>query len=94
MRILSYVPQEEIIKYLKKKSFEDIVKACNDIYDYKYITGELKENSILRVFASEMGTTNVRDIEAAVIEYASRKLSKSVLLLFETQPYRFLKHYK
>lgn len=80
----------KIIEYLKCKSMDEIIEACNDIYEYRYITGVLAESSIIRKMAKE---TNFfpRDICDAIEIYAGEKLRKTVKLLLLQRPFEFIR---
>lgn len=79
----------EIIEYLKCKSMDEIIEACNDIYEYRYITGVLKQKSIIRKMSLETNF-GVRDLCDCIETYASQTLFYAVKLLMIEKPYCFI----
>ena len=86
---MTYKEMEDYIKYMLTDT--ELVELCNDIYDYKHINGVLNKTSPLINLMENLEYKNIRDIENVVIEVASERLSKSVLLLLQSVPYKFFK---
>lgn len=80
---------EKIFEYLKCKSMDEIVEACNSIYEYRYITGVLNQNSIVRKMANETGFC-ARDICNAIEEYAAIRLKNTVKMLMLEKAHHFI----
>ena len=75
---------------VNKLSWNELIPMCNEIYDWKYKTGELAKDATLRTFANKIGCENLRHLEDAVLRLCGDNLKKTTLLLFECQPYNFL----
>lgn len=85
---------KKVKEEVSKLSGDELITMCNEIYEWKYNTGELNKDATLREFAKRINCNNIRDIEEEIIGFCSHKLQKTVLLLFESQPYDFLKRIK
>ena len=78
---------EEKLSNLSNDIFK---KMLEEIYDYKYITGVLEENSLVRKFAKE-NDTNVFVLEPYILSEGTKRYKKVVTLLMDTKSYEFLK---
>ena len=72
-------------------SDEELHMMCNEIFIWKNETGILPENSKLKIFAT-MAVTNVQTAEELVLNEASERFQKLVVLLMSERPYRFLNY--
>lgn len=72
-------------------SDEELHMMCNEIFIWKNETGILPENSKLKIFATMAGT-NVQTAEELVLNEASERFQKLVVLLMSERPYRFLNY--
>lgn len=72
-------------------SDEELHTMCNEIFVWKNETGTLPENSQLKIFATMAGT-NVQTAEELVLNEASERFQKLVVLLMSERPYRFLNY--
>lgn len=84
----------KIAEEVKKLSGDELITICNEIYECKYNTGEIAKDATLRIFAKRIECENLRAIEEEIIGLCCNKLQKTVLLLFESQSYDFLKRIK
>lgn len=80
----------EIIECLKCKSMDKIIEACNDIYEYRYITGILSNNSIVRRMSKET-CFKIQDLCEAIMDYATTKLQSTIKLLMLERTFNFIK---
>lgn len=80
---------KEIFEYLDCKSMDEIVEACNDIYEYRYLTGVLKADSIIRGMSSATDFP-IRDLCDAIEEYAAEKFNRVVKMLMIEKPFRYI----
>ena len=78
---------EEKLSNLNNDIFK---KMLEEIYDYKYVTGVLEENSLVRKFAKE-NDTKVFVLEPYILSEAVKRYKKVVTLLIDTKSYEFLK---
>lgn len=78
---------EEKLSNLSNDVFK---KMLEEIYDYKYVTGFLEENSLVRKFAKE-NDTKVFVLEPYILSEAAKRYKKVVTLLMDTKSYEFLK---
>ena len=70
-------------------SDEELHTMCNEIFVWKNETGLLPENSKLKFFAT-MACINVQTAEERVLNEASERFQKLVVLLMSEHPYKFL----
>lgn len=82
---------EEMKTYIEHIDNSGLIDLCNEIYDWKYISGELEQDSALKNLAKDIQCKNVKDVEEVVVEVAAKKLNKVVLLLMQNKPHEFLK---
>lgn len=81
----------EIDRYIEHMDSNGLVALCNDIYKYRYITGELDAESALIILSENLGCPNVRHIEDTVVRVAMDRFREVVLLLFKDSPGGFLR---
>ena len=79
-----------IKQYLDKQPVSTLLRACNDIYEWNYITGSLNKYSVVHLMAKETNMTEC-DIADEIVRYASfYKFDKVVKLLMLETPYMFI----
>lgn len=69
---------------------DDLIKACNEVLQWKHSTGCLPEGSILKKLADE-AHMEIRDVEKEIISEAHKRFKDVVLLLMSEDPYKYLK---
>lgn len=82
----------EIIDTLKQSGSADsqLIQALNEVHDWKYVTGDLPENTMLRLLAKE-NEMSIADIQQKVIEEGHDKFKKIIPLLIADKPTRYIK---
>ena len=75
--------------YVEKMSDQEIVTMCNEIYNWKYVTGCLDKNSLLRNKANNLEHTSTYTLSQYVLDEAVDRFSNLVLLLIADKPYKF-----
>ena len=78
---------KEKVKTLSDETLKEMVE---EIYDFKYVSGVLKEGSVLLQFAKDNGRT-VNDVEPYILDESAERYKKTVTLLMDTRSYKFLK---
>lgn len=78
---------QEKVKTISDETLKEMVE---EIYDFKYVSGVLKEGSVLRQFAKDNGRT-VNDVEPYILNESAERYKKIVTLLIDTRSYKFLK---
>lgn len=83
--------KEEVRNYIKHMDENGLTNLCNDIYEWKYVTGKLKPDCTLNQLAENLQYWEIRDIEEIVIEVAMERFENVVLLLMKTNASSYLK---
>ena len=78
---------QEKVKALSDYALKEMLE---EIYDFKYVSGVLKEGSVLRQFAKDNRRT-VNDVEPYILDEGAERYKKTVTLLMDTRSYKFLK---
>ena len=77
--------------YVEKMSDQEIVTMCNEIYNWKYVTGCLDENSMLRNKSKNLEHTSAYMLSQDIIDEAAKRFGTIVLLLISDRGYKFLR---
>ena len=83
--------REEVKNYIEHMDKNELVKLCEDIYQWRYETGKLKPDCALNKLAECLQYWEIKDIEEIVIEVATKRFNEVVLLLFKSNPNNYLK---
>lgn len=54
--------KEEVRNYIKHMDENGLTNLCNDIYEWKYVTGKLKPDCTLNQLAENLQYWEIRDI--------------------------------
>ena len=68
----------------------DIIQMCNEIYEWRHVTGKLPQDSLTQKISKEY-ILNTRDFEKCIIDEANRRYNNIVKLLFEEKVSLYLK---
>lgn len=79
------------ITAVNELSDEELHVICDEIFAWENETGTLPKNSQLKFFAT-MACTNVKTAEERILNEASERFQKLVVLLMSEHPYRFLNY--
>lgn len=82
---------DEVDAYLAELSDEELIRLCTEIYDWKYNTGVLEPDSLLRSLRDKTGVVDEAYIADTVTEIATDRFRKLATLLFKENPGEFLK---
>lgn len=87
--------ESEIKERISQMSSDRLLAICNDIYSYKYQTGELAKDCEFRNFAKEIGYENYRILEEVYIMPEAFIRFKRIIpfLMLSNYGNRFLKHF-
>lgn len=81
----------EVENYIEHMSADGLLNLCNDIYDWKYVTGKLNPDCTLNRLAENLQFWELRDIENIVLRVATKKFHNVVPLLMLSAPHEFIK---
>lgn len=73
----------------KDLSDDKLIEMCDEIFEWKYNLGILPDESPLRQLADETNMS-VRGLEENILNEASHRFKKLILLLMLDRPYNFL----
>lgn len=80
--------------YVEKMSDQEIATMCNEIYRWKYVTGYLDKDSLLRNKANNLEHISAYTLSRYVLDEAVDRFTNLVLLLMADKPYKFLQFSK
>lgn len=81
----------EVDNYIKNMDEAGLVTLCNEIYDWMYVTGILEPNCSLLQLSENIQCSDTRYIADKVINVASKRLNKVMLLLTKNASHEYLK---
>lgn len=85
---------KEMENYIEHMNPDGLVNLCNDIYEWKYITGVLNPDCTLNVLADNLQYWDIRSMEEVIIRVATKKFNKVVVMLMKEAPYKFMRTIK
>ena len=91
---MNFVTYKEMENYIEHMNLDGLVNLCNDIYEWKYITGMLKPDCTLNVLAENIQYWDIRNMEKVIIRVATKKFKKVVSMLMQEVPHEFLRTIK
>lgn len=68
-----------------------LIKLCNELYDYKYISGKLPSNSVVNTLANSFDEWNLDKLEKIITDEATKRYENIALLLIKNNPTNFFK---
>lgn len=82
---------KEVDSYIEHMDENELVALCNDIYDWMYISGVLKPESVLVQLSVKLKFEDRRCLANYIIRESAKRFNKTVLLLLQNQPHDFLR---
>ena len=70
---------------------KELIDLCNNIYNWRYVDGKIKENCIVQKMCEKFGWTSLREIEEFAVSEAHRRYGNITLLLLKDHPNYYLK---
>lgn len=87
---MKYMLKQKIKDFLAEQTMDDIVQAANEIYDYRYTTGILPQNSVIEKFGKDLEYKNYRDICDAIEEFICEKMGNLIVLCLREHAEQFI----
>lgn len=82
---------QEVKNYIEHMDANGLLNLCNDIYEWKYVTGKLSPGCTLNMLAENLQFWELRDIEEIVLCVAVKRFRKIVPLLMLSAPQEFIR---
>ena len=82
---------EDIDAYIAGLEDAELMGLCKDIYDWKYVSGIIAENSMLRKLREKISDVNASYMADVVVREAAVRFHNVVVLLLSEEPKEFLK---
>ena len=82
---------KKIMTAVDELSDEELHTMCNEIFAWKNDTGTLPANSHLKNFSKAAGI-DIQTSQERVLNEASYRFQKMIILLMSERPYRFLNY--
>lgn len=68
-----------------------LIKLCNELYDYKYVSGKLPPNGVINTIANSFEEWNLDKLEKIITNEATKRYENIALLLIKNNPTNFFK---
>lgn len=78
---------------IKRLSADELLKLCDEIVRWKYIDGELPEDSLFKKLAKESDMTPY-SMENEIVGAAVNRFRNAALLLVKERPQDFFRNFK
>lgn len=74
-------------------STDGLISMCNDLYEWRYISGKLPENGLFQKFAEHYGVSPY-NMEEALLSEALKRFGRVASVLIQERPDAFFKKMK
>lgn len=81
---------KDITAAIEKMDDGTLAQICKEIYDWRYVSGSLCENSKLLDMVRELPYNDIKFMEKEVLRVAHERFAEIVLLLFQDMPGKYL----
>lgn len=68
-----------------------LIKLCNELYDYKYVSGKLPPNGVINTIANDFEEWDLDKLEKIITNEATKRYENIALLLIKNNPTNFFK---
>ena len=68
-----------------------LIKLCNALYDYKYVSGKLPPDSVINTIADSFEEWDLEKLEKIITDEATQRYENIALLLIKNNPTNFFK---
>lgn len=68
-----------------------LIKLCNELYDYKYVSGKLPPNGVINTIANGFEEWDLDKLEKIITNEATKRYENIALLLIKNNPTNFFK---
>lgn len=68
-----------------------LIKLCNELYDYKYVSGKLPPDGVINTLTNGFEEWNLEKLEKIITDEATKRYENIALLLIKNNPTNFFK---
>ncbi len=68
-----------------------LIKLCNELYDYKYVSGKLPPNGIINTLTNGFEEWDLDKLDKIITDEATTRYENTALLLIKNNPTNFFK---
>lgn len=68
-----------------------LIKLCNELYDYKYVSGKLPPDGVINTLTNGFEEWNLEKLEKMITDEATKRYENIALLLIKNNPTNFFK---
>ena len=68
-----------------------LIKLCNELYDYKYVSGKLPPDGVINTLTNSFEEWNLEKLEKMITDEATKRYENIALLLIKNNPTNFFK---
>lgn len=68
-----------------------LIKLCNELYDYKYVSGKLPPDSVINTLTNGFEEWDLEKLEKIITDEATQRYENIALLLIKNNPTNFFK---
>lgn len=68
-----------------------LIKLCNELYDYKYVSGKLPPDGVINTLTNGFEEWNLEKLEKMITDEATKRYKNITLLLIKNNPTNFFK---
>ena len=68
-----------------------LIKLCNELYDYKYVSGKLPPNGIINTLTNDFEEWDLDKLDKIITDEATTRYENTALLLIKNNPTNFFK---
>lgn len=83
--------RDEVKYYIDHMDANGLLNLCNDINEWKYVTGKLRPECTLNNLANNLQYFELRDLEEIILNAAHEKFRNLVGLLIKSEPNMYIK---
>ena len=88
---MTFITYEDFDLYINKLDDAELLQMCREIYDWKYVSGVIVENSRLKKLRERISAVDASYLADVVVREAAVRFHDVVVLLLSEEPNEFLK---
>ena len=86
------MPNKMTLKvFIHEKEDSVLIKLCNELYDYKYVSGKLPPDGVINTLTNGFEEWDLEKLEKIITDEATQRYENIALLLIKNNPTNFFK---
>lgn len=86
------MPNKMTLKvFIHKTDDTVLIKLCNELYDYKYVSGKLPPDGVINTLTNGFEEWDLEKLEKIITDEATQRYENIALLLIKNNPTNFFK---